>query len=110
MADSVSRGYWGIREITERMQPLVDWIKKFQPTQRCLTLNRKDYDLIKRWPKAGHSLGIDYTSTEIWWQGLELVYDSGLSRYAKVSKPQQSDIEEFSCDTSASSSPTSETR
>lgn len=95
VADAVSRGYWGIREITERMQPLVDWTKQFKPEQRCLRLARKDYDLIKRWPKAGHSLGIDYVNTEMWWQGLELVYDSSLGRYAKIEAPQQIDVEDI---------------
>jgi hypothetical protein len=95
VAEGVSRGYWGIREITERMQPLVDWTKQFKPKQQCLRLVKKDYDLIKRWPKAGHSLGIDYTLTEIWWQGLELVYDASLGRYTQPPVPEQTDLEDL---------------
>lgn len=95
MTDSVFRGYRGIDEIIQRMQPLVDWTKKFKPEQQCLRLERKDYDLIKRWPKAAHCHGIDVVGNEIWWQGLELVYDSGMSRYAKLSSPVQADIESF---------------
>lgn len=95
VAEGVSRGYWGIREITERMQPLADWTKQFKPEQRCLRLAKKDFDMIKRWPKAGHSLGVSYTLTEIWWCGLELVYDTGPGRYEKPAEPIQTDVEDI---------------
>jgi hypothetical protein len=90
MTDSISRGYRGIEEIKARMTPLMEWTKQFKPEQQHLCLQRKDYDLIKRWPKAAHCHEIEVLSTgEIWWRGLELVYDSGMGRYAKPRVPQQ---------------------
>lgn len=94
MADSLFRGYRGIEEIKTRMTPLMEWTKQFKPQQMHLTLSRKDYDLIKRWPKAAHCLEIEVLSTgEIWWRGLQLVYDSGMGRYAKLQEPIQLDVE-----------------
>ena len=86
------RGYWSIKEALERMAPLAEWTKKFKPQQRHLTLLRKDYDLIRRWPKAAHIHQIEVVGDEVWYQGLELTYDSGPKRYGKAEKPVQSDL------------------
>lgn len=94
MSESLFRGYRGIEEIVSRIGPLVDWTKKFKPDQRHLTLTRKDYDLISRWPKAAHVHGIEVVGKDIWFHGLELTYDSGMSRYAKSAAPDQADIEQ----------------
>jgi hypothetical protein len=94
MTDSLLRGYRGIGEIIEKMRPLMEWTRQFNPGQQHLRLARKDYDLIRRWPKAAHCHEITVLeSGEIWWRGLELVYDSGLSRYAKLKAPEQLDVE-----------------
>jgi hypothetical protein len=94
MTDSVYRGSRGIAEIIERMTPLVEWTKQNKPGQMCMILQRRDYDLIARWPKAAHVNGITVMQNgELWWRGLELVYDQGLSRYAKLKAPEQLDVE-----------------
>lgn len=46
------RGYHSILEVVERMKPVYDWYMRFKPEVTRLTLVRKDYDLIARWPKA----------------------------------------------------------
>ena len=94
MTDSLFRGYRGIEEIVRRMTPLHQWTRGFKPDQKHLRLHRRDYDLIKRWPKAAHCHDIIVMENgEVWWHGLELVYDQGLSRYAKLKMPEQLDVE-----------------
>ena len=96
MTDSITRGYRGIEEIVKRMAPLMEWTKQFKPEQMHLRLARHDYDLIKRYRKAAAAHDIHVINgREIWWNGLELVYDSGQARYP-IKKPQpiQADIDD----------------
>ena len=94
MAEGSSfRGYWAIREVIDRMDPLVDWTKQFKPQQRHVTLPRKDFDLIRRWPKAASVLNIDVHESDVMYKGLELTYDGGPRRYGERDLPQQTDIE-----------------
>lgn len=96
MTDSVTRGFRGIEEVVKRMLPLLEWTKQFKPEQMHLTLARTDYDLIKRYRKAASAHDIHVVNnTEIWWRGLELVYDSGQARYpCKKPQPVQTDIDD----------------
>jgi hypothetical protein len=89
------RGYWAIREVVERLWPLADWTRQFKPNQRHLTIRRKDYDLIMRWPKAAHVNQIEVMNGEAWYHGLELTYDGGPRRYQPPAQPQQVDVEEL---------------
>lgn len=95
MAEQTFRGYWSIKEVLERMDPLVEWTKKFKPQQRHITLARKDYDLIRRWPKASHVHQIEVVGPETWYHGFELTYDGGPTRYGKAAEAIQTDVEEF---------------
>lgn len=52
--ESSFRGIQGIRQIKARMGPLTAWYKKFKPNVHELILDRADYDLIARWPKAAN--------------------------------------------------------
>lgn len=47
-----SRGYTSIQEVVAKMRPLAEWYAKNKPKITTLTLARKDYDLVARWPKA----------------------------------------------------------
>lgn len=96
MTDTITRGFRGIQEIVQRMTPLMEWTKQFKPEQMHLVLARKDYDLIKRYRKAAAAHDIHVINgTEVWWRGLELVYDNGQTRYPKVKKHSpQVDIED----------------
>lgn len=94
MTENVSKGYWSISELVQRMAPLAEWTKRFKPEQGYLRLSRKDYDLIRRWPKAAHSLEIEVTKSGAWYRGLELTYDAGPKRYQKPTGPAQVDLEE----------------
>lgn len=99
--ESAFRGLRGIEEIITRITPLMNWTKQFKPDQKCLRLERKDYDLIKRWPKASNVLGITVLQAgqggvELWWRGLELTYATGQGRYEKLAAPIQTDITEAS--------------
>ena len=87
------RGYWAIKEVLGRLDPLVAWTKQFKPQQRHVTLAKKDYDLIRRWPKAAHVHQIECVGPDTWYHGLELTYDGGPGRYDKQRGPLQTDIE-----------------
>ena len=75
------------------MQPLAQWYAKFKPNATELCLERKDYDLLARWPKAGAVEGFLYSPRGIHFEGLRLTYDTGSGRYSKLSKPEQAVIE-----------------
>lgn len=94
MAEKTFRGYWAIKEVLDRMQPLAEWTKQFKPQQRHLTLERKDYDLIRRWPKAAHIHGIECVGPETWFHEFELTYDGGPRRYVQPAVPIQVDVED----------------
>jgi len=94
MTDSLFRGYRSIEEVRKRAEPLADWIKRHKPDQTYLTLQKKDYDLVVRWPKAAHAHEIEVTQSGVWFRGLQLTYDGGPGRYQKLEGPKQVDIEE----------------
>ena len=79
---SYFRGYWSIREvIEERMNPLAEWLKENRPSCRVMTLRGKDYDLVRRWPKASGLLGITVTKDATTFKGFELHRDKAPARY-----------------------------
>lgn len=83
---SVFRGYRGIESIATMMAPMVEWLLKYKPDSRHLTLARKDYDLIARWPKAGKMLGFEYSAEGIvTYKGIVLGYDKKAARYQHTS-------------------------
>lgn len=96
------RGYNGIREITERMDKMVLWWEEQQliaprtyisEEPKTFTLKRVDYDLIRRWPKAGKMLNVDYgQGGEIWYRGFRLRPDTGPGRYEIHEKPTTVEI------------------
>lgn len=94
MAEATFRGYWAIKELIERLEPLTEWTKQFKPAQRHITLARKDYDLVRRWPKAAHIHQIECVGPETWYHGYELTYDGGPRRYRPPPPPEQTDIED----------------
>jgi hypothetical protein len=81
------RGYRGIELIAQMMAPMVEWLLKYKPESRHLTLTRKDYDLIVRWPKAGKMLGFEYTAEGlVTYKGIVLGYDKRPGRYSESAK------------------------
>lgn len=86
------RGIQGIREIKTRMQALVKWYAQFKPDVTELVIERKDYDLIERWPKAANVEGFDVTDNGIFFSGMRLTYTTGQGRYDKQQGPQQTVI------------------
>jgi hypothetical protein len=95
MADSLFRGYRSIEDVRKRLEPLVAFQKQHKPDQPYITLAKKDYDLIVRWPRASHAHEIEVTQTGVWFRGLQLTYDGGPGRYQKPQGPQQVDFEEI---------------
>lgn len=80
---SIFRGYNGIAEIAAMMGPMIDWLLVYKPAPQHLTLHRKDYDLINRWPKAGKMLGFEYSEEGIiTFKGVVLGYDKKPGRYS----------------------------
>lgn len=100
MAETAFRGYASIGEVMKRMTKLIEWTRQFKPQQQHMTLQRTDYDLIKRWPKAAaaHGISVVDNGRELWYRGLELTYDGGPRRYERPPTPVQTDIEGETCD------------
>lgn len=92
------RGYAGIREITGRMDRLAQWWNEqalmlgADHVGKKLTIKRTEYDLIRRWPKAGKLLGIDYNNGYAWYRGFRIAPDSGPGRYEKHDEPTTVEI------------------
>lgn len=74
------------------MAPMVEWLLKYKPEgTRHLTLHRKDYDLIARWPKAGKMSGFEYSVEGlITYKGIVLGYDKRPGRYSDNAKSAES--------------------
>jgi hypothetical protein len=87
------RGIQGIREIKARMTQLVAWYAKHKPEVRELVIERTDYDLIARWPKAANVEGFDVTDNGIFFSGMRLTYTTGQGRYEKRQGPEQALIQ-----------------
>lgn len=76
------RGYASIREVVERMGPMGVWMEKFKPECKHLTLKRRDFDLLERWPKAAALFEIQKTPDGgLYWKSFRLYPDTGPSRY-----------------------------
>lgn len=89
---SAFRGIQGIREIKTRMTALVAWYQQFKPGLREIVIDRKDYDLIARWPNAATVEDFDVTDNGIFFQGMRLTYTTGQGRYEKRQGPEQTSI------------------
>ena len=80
------RGYFAIQEALEPVKKLADWQLSNRPDMKVLRCRRKDYDLFKRWPKAGaaQATPIRYSDDgRMTFMGLELLYDKTSERYPK---------------------------
>lgn len=86
------RGIQGIRDIKARMATLVAWYEKHKPEVRELVVERTDYDLIERWPKAASVEEFDVTDNGIFFKGMRLTYTTGQGRYEKPTGPEQTVI------------------
>lgn len=80
---SYFRGLRGIQEIRDdKLRRLAEWLKANRPSCRQLTLKRKDYDLIARYPKAAGLAGFTVSDGSIFYDGFELRWDRSPGRYA----------------------------
>lgn len=80
---SIFRGLRGIEDTKAMMTPMVDWLLKYKPEgSRHLTLHRKDYDLIVRWPKAAKLAGFAISAEGILtYKDIVIGYDKRPGRY-----------------------------
>lgn len=84
---SIFRGLRGIEDIKAMMAPMVDWLLAYKPEPRHLTLHRKDYDLIVRWPKAAKLAGFSISAEGIvTYKDIVLSYDKRPGRYSEHAK------------------------
>lgn len=81
------RGYWAIKEAVDRMAPLAMWFKTNRPSARAMTLDGRDFDLIKRWPKAAeiHKVAF-HEDGRMFYEGFELRRDHKPERYPRTEK------------------------
>jgi hypothetical protein len=81
---SYFRGYNSIKEVADYLEPLADWMEKYKPGTKVLTLRRQDFDLIQRWPKAAGLLKFSQAPDKsISYRGFTLKYDKKPPRYSK---------------------------
>lgn len=92
MSDSPFRGLQGIPEIKARILSLISFYEKQKPDIQELCLNRNDYDLIARWPRAANCEGFVISHDGIFYKGFRLTFDTGEGRYQKSEKPKQTVI------------------
>jgi hypothetical protein len=79
--DSPFRGYRGIEIIRNKVMQMALWLRQYARNCRHITLYRREYDLIKRWPKAGAFWKFEYRDGRIYFDEFELKPDSGVTRY-----------------------------
>lgn len=89
---SAFRGIQGIREIKTRMATLVSWYQTFKPDLKEIVIERVDYDLVARWPRAAAVEEFDVTDNGIFFKGMRLTYTTGQGRYEKPTGPEQAVI------------------
>ena len=72
------------------MTPMVEWVLKYKPEPRHLTLHRKDYDLIARWPKAAKLAGFSISEEGIvTYKDIVIGYDKRPGRYQSAKGVEQ---------------------
>lgn len=81
--DSYFRGYAGMQDIRLMVARLADWLKLSTPSCRQITLKAKDYDYVRRWPKAAEMHGFTVTADGVQFDGFELRRAVGPKRYQK---------------------------
>jgi hypothetical protein len=79
--DSPFRGYRSIELVRQKIEKLVAWLRAHKPDTKRITLYRREYDLIARWPKAGRFLQFEYRDGEIYYREFHLVADNSAARY-----------------------------
>jgi hypothetical protein len=81
---SYFRGYHAIKEVTEYLEPLAQWMRKHKPDVGVITLKRQDFDLLKRWPKAAQMFQVSQSPEgELTYLGFKLKFDKKPPRYNK---------------------------
>lgn len=80
--ESYFRGLRGIQEIRDdKLRRLAEWMKANRPTCTTITLKRKDYDLIARYPKAASLAGFTVQDGVVTYEGFTLHWDKTPERY-----------------------------
>jgi hypothetical protein len=79
--ESTFRGFWSIAEVRERTVRFADWLQKFKLDCHEITLARKDFDLIRRWPKAAQLNEFTITDESVTFKGFKLKPAKGEGRY-----------------------------
>ena len=88
MSEGYFKGMRGIEEVVMRMRPLFDFYKDFRPDIQHIAIPRKDFDLVRRWPKAAHLCGFDVTEDGIYYGGLRVLHDTSEARYGRLKSEQ----------------------
>lgn len=80
MTEPYFRGFHAIGEVAKKAQRIAD-NAPFLPNLRTLRLYRRDYDLVKRWPKAAALHGFEFTADAISFRGFAVAHDGTRPRY-----------------------------
>lgn len=55
-ASPTFRGSVQLSELIERMEPLANYLRKFRPECRVLTLSKRDFQVLRKYPEAAQTL------------------------------------------------------
>jgi hypothetical protein len=75
------RGYKSIEEVREKVQNLDEWLRTAGKESAPITMLAKDFDLVKRWPKAAELHGFRVAGEEVTFKGRMLRRANGERRY-----------------------------
>src|SRR6185312_6136350 len=84
------RGLFGIEASRDdKLKRLSEWLKANRPSCKQITLKRKDYDLIARYPKAAGLAGFTVSDGAISYDGFDLRCDRSPQRYQQPNAPSE---------------------
>ena len=72
MASTVFRGFATVKDVVQRMGTLADWLTTHRPDCHTLTVRRRDFELLKRWPASAAQFQIFTNDGVTYWRGFTL--------------------------------------
>jgi hypothetical protein len=55
-------------QLVERLQPLADWMEKFKPTCKTISVSHEDMKLITKYPDAAKDMGFHQHGGLVTWR------------------------------------------
>jgi len=59
-------------QLVERIQPLADWMEKFKPSCKTISVAKEDMKLIRKYPEAANDMGFHQFGGFVRWRDFEI--------------------------------------